>query len=168
MKFINKQFAEFKSIFNSDNILQENEEHANIVTAATMINLFWITVFIWILTFFNVFRIGIVIMNKVIITTVILLIIPSVICYIVKGKGKWIKHVLFLSLVVATAIADVWLKYNITLFMILPIILAARYYNKKFTIAMAIATTFAIIISSIIGVYFGEIDLNVYNSIFIT
>ena len=139
MKFINKQFAEFKSIFKSDDIFKENEEHANIVTAATMLNLFWITLITWILSLFDVFKIGLETMNKVVIMTVGLLVVPATICYTIKGKGKWIKHLLFVSFIVTVMVADAWLKYNVTLFMVIPVILAARYYNKSFTLATDIA-----------------------------
>ena len=47
--------------------------------------------------------------------------------------------------------------------MVLPVVLAARYYNKKFTLATAIATTIVFTISAWIGVYVGEKDLNIYN-----
>ena len=39
MEIFKNGFKEFKSIFVTENLLKENEEHANIVTASTMINL---------------------------------------------------------------------------------------------------------------------------------
>ena len=66
------------------------------------------------------------------VTTSILL-IPSLICYRRKGQGKALKHILFICFTILLAFADMILKYNVTLVMILPIVLAARYYNKKFT-----------------------------------
>lgn len=163
MSNLKNLFVNFKSIFVSEDILKENEEHANIVTASTMLNLFWIGLITWILTYFNLFKIGISTMNKVVAIAFVLLVMPSIICYIVKGKGRWIKHILFISFIITVAIADAWLKYNVTLFMVLPIILAARYYNKRFTLAIAIATTIMFILSAWIGIYLGEKDLNIYN-----
>ena len=165
MKFINRQFAEFKSIFVSENLLKENEEHANIVTASTMLNVFWITVITWIFVYLNIFKVGIEIMNKIMIYNFILLVIPSMICNIKKGKGKWLKHVLFISFTLMLAIADSILKNNATLIMVLPIILAARYYNKKFTIGIAILTTLVFILSAYMSVKIGQQDLNSYNLI---
>ncbi len=163
MSNLKNLFVNFKSIFVSEDILKENEEHANIVTASTMLNLFWIGLITWILTYFNLFKIGISTMNKVVAIAFVLLVMPSIICYIVKGKGRWIKHILFISFIITVAIADAWLKYNVTLFMVLPVILAARYYNKRFTLATAIATTIMFILSAWIGIYLGEKDLNIYN-----
>ena len=56
MNFFKNRFLEFKSIFVTENLLKENEEHANIVTASTMINLFWITVITWVLVYIKVFK----------------------------------------------------------------------------------------------------------------
>lgn len=167
MRVFKKMHTNFKSIFFSEDILKENEEHANIVTASTMLNLFFIGLITWVLTYFNVFKIGLPTMNMVIIIAFILLVIPAVICYIAKGKGEWIKHLLFISFIITVAIADAWLKYNVTLFMVLPVILAARYYNKSFTLATAIATTLIFIISAWIGVFLGEKDLNIYNPLLV-
>ena len=160
-----RQFNEFKSVFASENLLKENEEHANIVTASTMINIFWIFLITWILTYFNVFKIGMQTMNIVMIGCISLLIIPSIICYKNKGKGKWIKHMLFISFTLLLALADAMLKYNVTLIMTLPIILAARYYNKKFTILLSVFITCLFAISTFISINVGQQDLNSYNLI---
>ena len=53
MELFKSKFAEFKSIFFSEDLLKENEEHANIVTASTMLNLFWILIITWVLTYFK-------------------------------------------------------------------------------------------------------------------
>ena len=83
-----RDFAEFKSIFVSEDILSENERHANIVTASTMLNLFWMCFITWVLVLFRVFKVGINVMNIVLISSILLLLIPSIICYIKKGNGK--------------------------------------------------------------------------------
>lgn len=160
---VKKMFAEFKSIFVSENILEENEQHANIVTASTMLNIFWICLISWALTFFNVFKVGTTIMNAIFIRCIILLVIPAVVCRIVKGKGKILKYLLFICFTFMLAIADATLKYNVTLIMVLPSILAARYYNKKFTITVSVITTIVFIISTYMCVNLGQQDLNSYN-----
>ena len=165
MELFKNKFAEFKSIFFSEDLLKENEEHANIVTASTMLNLFWIFIIKWILTYFNILKVGLNIMNLVLIYTIILLLIPSIICYLRKGKGEWIKHYLFISFTVLLAIADMILKYNVTLVMVLPVILAARYYNKNFTLSIAIFTSILFIISTTFCINIGQQDLNSYNLI---
>lgn len=165
MENIKKIFYDFKSIFVSEDILKENEEHANIVTATTMINIFFIFLLTWVLTYLNIFKVGMVIMNAMMIRCVILLVIPAIICFIIKGRGKWIKHILFICFTIILAMADSILKYNVTLIMILPIILAARYYNKLFTIGVATATSIAFVIATFMSINIGQQDLNSFNLI---
>ena len=165
MELFKNKFAEFKSIFISENLLKENEQHANIVTASTMLNLFWILIITWVLTYFNILKVGINTMNLVLLYTIILLLLPAIICYLKKGKGEWLKHLLFISFTVLLALTDMILKYNVTLVMVLPVILAARYYNKNFTLGIAIFTSLLFIISTSLCTNIGQQDLNSYNLI---
>ena len=165
MSTVIRFFKEFKSIFVSEDILKENEEHANIVTATTMFNLYLICLITWVLTYFNVFKLGTELMNLVVLRATILLLIPAIICLVLKGKKKWLKHLLFTCFVIMLAIADSILKYNVTLVMVLPLVLAARYYNKKFTIVVAFLTTIIFIISTYMSVNLGQQDINSYNLI---
>lgn len=119
MKFINKQFAEFKSVFVSENILKENEEHANVVTASTMISVFWFCLITWILTILSILKLESFLVSYVFICSILLLVIPSIVCFMNQGKGKWIKHLLFISFTFFVAIADACLKYNVTLTMVI-------------------------------------------------
>jgi len=162
---IKKMFKEFKSIFVSEDLLKENEQHANIVTAATMLNVFWLCIIVWILTYSEVFKIGMEMMNSMIIRAFILLAIPACICYLKRGNGKLIKHVLFICFTIMMGMADALLKYNVTLAMVLPIILSARYYNKNFTLGIATLTTIVFCTSAFMSVNVGQQDLNSYNLI---
>ena len=165
MEKVKEMFVEFKSIFFSKDVLKENESHANIVVATTMSYLFLICVIAFVLVSLNIFKVGTTVMTAVLITNFLLLAIPAIICFIIKENNKWIKIFLFTCFIIAIAISDAILKYNVTLLMVLPIILAARYYNKKFTIWVAMYTVIAFIISTGLSVYYGQQDLNGYNLI---
>ena len=163
MKIFKNKFAEFKSIFVTDDILKENEQHANVVTASTMINLFWICLITWIIVYLEIFKIELTIMTSVLLFSLSLLLIPALICYMKKGEGSWLKHFLFISFTIMLAFADMLLKYNVTLVMVIPIILAARYYNKKFTLFIGVFTSLLFILSAFLSVKVGQQDLNSYN-----
>ena len=158
-------FKEFKSVFVTDNVLKENEAHANIVTATTMTHIYLIAILTYILVYFKVFKVGTEIMNIIITSGFVLLLIPAVICFIFKGNKKWIKNMLFISFTILLAIADAILKYNVTLIMVIPVILASRYYMKKFTIGVAIITTVVFAVSCYMSVNIGQQDINSYNLI---
>ncbi len=162
---VKKVFAEFKSIFFSENVLKENEYHANIVVATTMFNLFIICIISFILVSLNVFKLGIPVMAPVVVVNFFLLFVPAIICFAVKANKKWMRIYLFTCFVFAMAIADAMLKYNVTLLMVLPLILAARYYNKRFTIWVVALTFILFGFSTRYGMYYGQQDLNSYNLI---
>lgn len=155
----------FKGIFVSEDILRENEEYANYVVALTMTNIFGIFLITWILTYYNVFKIGMDIANTLMIRCIILLVIPVLICYVTKGKGKWIKHILFTCFILLLAIADAMLKYNVTLIMVLPVVLAARYYDRNFTIGLSVVIMILFAISTYMSAKIGAQDINSYNLI---
>ena len=104
-------------------------------------------------------------MNLIITRGLFLLVIPSLICFAFKGNKKWIKNMLFISFTIMLAISDAILKYNVTLIMVMPVILASRYYIKKFTIGVAIITTLVFAISCYMSLTIGQQDLNSYNLI---
>ncbi len=165
MSRIKKIMSVFRSVFVSEDLFKENEEHANIVTASTMLNVFWLCAITWLLTYFDIFKIGLSTMNSIGIRCLIFLTIPAIICYIKKGKGDWVKHFLFISFTILLGMADALLKYNVTLVMVFPVILSARYYNKTFTISIGALTTIVFIISTFMSVRVGQQDINSYNLI---
>lgn len=165
MEKAKKLFSEFKSVFVTEDVIKENESHANIVTATTMLHIYIIALIAYILAYFNVFKTGTTIMNIIVSRGIFLLVIPALICFALKGNKKWIKYVLFISFTLLLAIADAILKYNVTLIMVIPIVLASRYYIKKFTISVAIITTIVFAISCYMSVNIGQQDINSYNLI---
>ena len=165
MEKVRMLFKEFKSIFVTDDVLKENEAHANIVTATTMIHIYLIALLTYILVYYKVFKAGTEIMNIIITRGFVLLVIPAIICFIFKGNKKWIKNMLFISFTILLAIADAILKYNVTLIMVIPVILASRYYMKNFTIGVSIITTVVFAVSCYMSVKIGQQDINSYNLI---
>ena len=163
MSGVIKLFKQFRSIFISEDILKENEEHANIVTAVTMLNMFIVCLITWILSYAQVFGLEKVVVDGLLIRAVFMFLVPAIICFVLKGRGKWLKYVLFVSYVLMLAISDTIMKFNITLIIVIPIILAARYYNKKFTILVGTLITITFSLSAFIGVKYGPQDLNSYN-----
>ena len=76
MGTIQRAFYEFKSIFITEDLLKENEEHANVVAAWTMLNMFWLSLIAWILTYYGVFKVGVAAMNVVFLRAFLFLAVP--------------------------------------------------------------------------------------------
>ncbi|MBR2787360.1 MAG: PP2C family protein-serine/threonine phosphatase [Clostridia bacterium] len=160
MNQVKKIFVEFKSIFKTEDVLKENEEHANIVTATTMINIFFMMILVWLLNYFDIFHFDKRIINAVVIRGTIGLLVPAFLCLILKGKGKALKAILIISLIMILALISSTLTYTVSLLMVIPVILSSRYYAKKFTIAISIISIIVFAMANFMSARIGIIDLN--------
>lgn len=153
-------FVEFKSIFSGSNVLKENEEHANVVTATVMMNLFFMAVIISCLRVAGLFNIDLKRMVTATIVSFFILFIPATICFIKEGIGKYFKNILILFLTIAIMIIYSILTYTATLLIVVPIILAARYYQRKFTEGVATLSVLLLGFSTYAGIRWGLLDIN--------
>ena len=94
MKKMKEMFFEFRSIFVTEDVLKENERHANIVTGTTMLNLFLVIFVSWILSKTGVFEAKTISLDYVVTNALIGLFIPALVCFILKGNNSWLKYVL--------------------------------------------------------------------------
>ena len=149
MDNIKKFFSEFKSIFMTEDLLKENEEHANIVTATTMLNLFLVFLIGWWLTRLNKSNLENINMTNTLINSFIGLVIPAIICFVFKGKRKWIKYLLLNMFILILVKIENNMSYATAFFMVIPVVLSARYYKKNFTILISVINFIAYIILSV-------------------
>ena len=153
MSNIKKMFFEFKSIFVTEDLLKENEEHANIVTAATMLNLFLVILIGWALNKLNIANSVNNDLTYTVQNSFIGLLIPAIICFILKGNKKWLKYMLLSMFILVLVTIDNNMSYSTAFLMVIPVILSARYYKKNFTIFVSITNFIAyIIFSFVIGI----------------
>ena len=150
MDNIKKLFSEFKSIFVTNDLLKENEQHANIVTATTMLNLFLVIIIGWLLNKSNNPSLESINVIYILINCFIGLFIPSIICFILKGKKKWLKYLLLNMFILILVEIDNKMSYTTAFLMVIPVILSARYYKKNFTILISVINFIAYIILSIL------------------
>ena len=160
MSTVMKFFAEFKSIFTGEDVLKENEEHANIVVATTMLNIFITAIVIYIFTILGIFNINKDLMMDVTLRSIFTLFIPAIIAFVLRGKGKYIKYILLIFLTFSIGSIYTLLTYTSVFLLIVPILLAARYYSKKFTIFVAFITIMMLGVVEYLGISLGLLDLN--------
>ena len=160
MSKVIKFFVEFKSIFTGEDVLKENEEHSNIVTATIMFNISILALIIYFLTVSGVFNVNQKFMLGVAIRSIFILFIPAIIAFILRGKGKYLKVILLTLLTIGIALIYSILSYTATLLLVIPVLLAARYYSKKLTIFVAIVSIILFGISTYMSLNIGLIDLN--------
>ena len=135
-------------------ILIENEKKANIVTAISMLYLYLLILIIGFLALFKI--IDAISKNEaliILVSGIMTLVIPAIICLIIKGKGKWLKYFLVISMIITISAVDMIVEYySLVLLLSLPIILSARYYSKKFTIFTVILTMLIYILAQYLNI----------------
>ena len=160
MSAFRRFFVEFRSIFSTDDLLKENEEHSNVVLATSMFNCFIVLLVLCAMCQLKILNLDIYLINIVLIRGFVTLVIPAIICFAKKGKGKYFKNTLIVFLILGLAAIDEALTYKVTLIMAIPVALSARYYNKRLTFGVAVLTSIAFLVSTAIGVMSGMEDLN--------
>ena len=148
MNIIKKLFLDFKSVFITEDVLKENEKHANLVTALTMSNLFFIVLVSWILSKTNIFTVEAINMTYVVINSFIGLFIPAGLCFLLRGEKNWLKYVLLGMFIFVLGTVDNNFSYTTAFLMVIPVLLSARYYKKNFTIFVSILTFAVFLIMS--------------------
>ena len=129
---VKKFFIEFKSIFTGEDVIKGNEEHANIVVATIMLNIFLLSVAICVLAQIGIFNINQGLMLDATVRSIFTLFIPSIIAFKLKGKGKYLKFVLLILLTCSIGSIYSLLTYTATLLLIIiaPIIIFAGYKEE--------------------------------------
>ena len=162
---INNFFDRFRAIFSDEDVFKENERHANILTAVIMFNIFIVQTIVLVLNYMGVLETGLLEegLNYVIVYFVVvgfLLFSTSIICFILKGKGKYLKYILFSILIGTLALISSIFTYSAILGIAVPIFIASRYYSKRFTVFVATLTILMFGIAAYAGTYYGWTDLN--------
>ncbi len=154
-------FEELKNSLNENEVFRNNEIQANKLVARIMILCMFLLVCGWILMMLEVFIMKHSDLNIVVVQGLIELSIPLAISFSVKHERWWVKYLLLTSLIIVFMIVDSFLTYKVALLMTVPVILSSRYFSKELTIIVAVLTVILFCISTVIGTYFGLIDINV-------
>ena len=141
-----------------DSIYYENEVQANITTAIAMLFLYLLLVVIVILTYTDVLTYGRNAMMVLLIICTFSLLIPSIVSFILRGKGRWLKWILLLLLSIAVASAKALFLMSVDIIVLIPLIVAARYYSRSFSILVLIVTIILHIVSTYYSVIYKDYD----------
>lgn len=77
-----------------------------------------------------------------------------------KGEKRWIKTMLTFVFLICVGIFDTYLGYNLKLMLVVPMFVSVRYYSKRLTWSVCIASFIVMFFSCILNTIFGEVDLN--------
>jgi len=139
--------------------MKKNEVIANRNLAVACFSCSFIILVSILLNYLNVFHIA---ANSIIYMIIAFFefFIPAVICFALKGRNKSIKFILLTALSLGVTIIYVILSATVVLFMLVPLVLSCRYYNKKLVVFSYVITCIMLIIGSIGNVLYGCLDMN--------
>lgn len=144
--------------------LWKNEVDANLFVARILINTAILDLVFVLLIKFNVLFSGE--NNEVIVSLLLVsffaLIIPAIICFVLKGEKKWLKILMLIIYTIVLARIESILTHNVVLAMVFPIILSIRYYSQTITFFIGILTLLLAFLGNYISIIYkiGRIDLN--------
>ena len=143
----------------NDTILRENEIKANRMMTLVLNVTFIIVIITWVLFEVGFFYIRIQYRGLMIFNLVLIALVNGISRYF-KYEKAWIKYLLMTAIVLVCAVTTVALTYNVPLLAALPILLSIRYFNKKYTIHIAVISIVVFFMAYIFGANSGMLDLN--------
>lgn len=152
---VNKAIAE-------GNSFKANEITANVMTGTAMLIIFMLLLLCFVLNEINFFSVDKTIMRWAVLAALIVELPITIVNSIYVGTKPWMKRALMGDLVVVCAILACVLGHNVTLIMAIPVIISTRYFDRKYTIKIAIFTVIIFLISAVGNGFVGVKNLNIY------
>ena len=143
----------------TNRILKENEIEANRVLTRILLVTLGIVVITWILFETGFFYIRVQ-FRELMISNILLLTVAAATSRYFKYEKPWIKYILMGVMTIVFAVTTSALTYNVTLLITIPILLSIRYFNKKYTIFIAILSIIVFYLAYLYGANHGMLDMN--------
>ncbi len=148
--------------YDDSTAFRNNEIEANKYTAKCMRIMAIVIAVVWILNLLNIFIVPQSIMAIAASGSIVLLLLPTLICRLTKKYSKLTKVYFMVCCTAAIAlIAAAMPKHGIVAWAT-PIALSCHYYSKKFTWMTYMATVVLMAIALPISAYFGEWDVAIF------
>lgn len=142
-------------------VLWENEVNANKVMVWTALATSVVYTVAWILTTFEFIYIDKLHKPHLMYVFIILIMcISSAASLYYKCQKRWIKYLMMISFILTFMVVDTLYTEYIPFLMVIPMVLASRYFSRKYTFIMIVITDIAFLISTILGVYYGTVPVS--------
>ena len=140
--------------------LLENETEANQYAAKCLAVCAGVGALAWLFNLLGIFIIPAKIMNIGMPFTILLFLLPTLLCKITGGKPLWLKYVIIICGTTSIFILSSAMPKHGVLAWSIPLALSCHYYSKKLTRLTLIASWVLFSASIYIGMYIGEGDMN--------
>lgn len=142
------------------NIQLANEITANVMVGTTLLICFTVMLLALVLNELRVFTADKILMRWAVAAAAFVEVPITILNTKYVGLKPWLKIPLMVDLILVCGILSATLGHNVTLVMILPVIVSTRYFDKKYTLNVAVFTAIVFAAASIINGYFGIMNLN--------
>lgn len=162
-----KKIRDYFRVYESEEtraVFEQNEYDSNRLSFFVILTCAAILIVSWALNFAGIFTVPGLRMNLLTLAGLIEFSIPVVLYLVFKGRKRWLKYVMVITLLVTLSQLFCILNHNVILIMILPLILSSRYFSKGFTAIIALLSFILLSVASVLTILYGIIDLNFYPS----
>lgn len=144
-----------------NDIYYTTKVQANKLSATMMLIFAFFILIVFLFNTLGVFNFNQIKLLRVAIESIIVLVIPAIICFIFKGRKHWIKYMLMSSWVITVFSLYTILSTNFGWLLVLPLLLALRYYSRSTTSMTYGLTAILLILMEFYMAFFGEPNLSI-------
>ncbi len=150
------------NIYDDVTAFRDNEIEANRYAANCMCIIAIVVAIVWILNLLGIFIVPQDVMAIAASGSIVMLLIPTLICRLSKTYSKYTKFYIMICCTVAiTLIAAAMPKHGIVAWAT-PVALSCHYYSKKFTWQTYFTTALLMAIALPVSAFFGEWDVSIF------
>ena len=118
-------------LMNSNSLLMRNEYESNRVAAKVMLTTIIFIVLVYILDVLNIFIVPIMTMTIAMAAAILMLVIPSIIVFVLKLDGWWVKYVIVSAAAIMVSFLSMFLSFHTVLMYIYAIAIASLYFSRR-------------------------------------
>ncbi len=134
-------------------ILKQNEYSANKAAAKVMRISVILYAFIFLLDILNVFVVPVWIMTLSFVFGSLFLYIPTILLYVFKKSGSWLKYVTMVCAVIFTSIVASIMSFHVIPLYVYPIAIASFYFSEKLNWFASVLTVIGVSVAQITAFY---------------
>jgi len=138
---------------NENRILVKNEYEANRFAAKVMLFTIIFVALVYLLDVVGIFVVPIITMTIALSVGVVLLLIPSVIVFILKAQGWWVKYVTVSAATLMVAFVSAFLSFHAILMYVYAIAIASLYFSRRLSWFAVVFSIIFISLGQIMGFY---------------
>ncbi len=140
----------------------ENEKEANKYTAKCMLIMAIVVALVWVLNLLNIFIVPQNIMAIAATGSIVLFLIPTLLCRIVSPTSKRLKFYNMLCCIAALCLIGAAMPLHGIVVWAAPIVLSCHYYSRKFAYVTLIMSIIFMGLGIFLGALYGEWDVSIF------